>query len=137
MKDNTDPRRTHSAVCVTVQMTPLRRPAARHRILRLYVLHFWRTGFGWARWVISNEDITAVVPDSYPQNYAMPVAKILKINSALGDLGLNRKTFLLSSRGACPRRSKVYHLSNDRLWRAPCKGGAFQWVQAPPGKRSS
>ena len=88
MKDNTDPRRTHSAVCVTVQMTPLRRPAARHRILRLYVLHFWQTGFGWARWVISNEDITAVVPDSYPQNYAMPVAKIFKINSALGDLGL-------------------------------------------------
>jgi len=24
--------------------------------------------------------------------------------------------------------------TNDRLWRAPCKGGAFQWVQAPPGK---
>ena len=117
MKDNADPRRIHSAVCVTVQMTPLRRPAARHRILRLYVLHFWQTGFGWARWVISNEDITAVVPDSYPQNYAMPVAKILKINSALGDLGLNRMTFLLSSRGACPRRSEVYHLSNDRLWR--------------------
>ena len=22
-------------------------------------------------------------------------------------------------------------------WRAPCKGGAFQWVQAPPGNRSS
>jgi hypothetical protein len=26
---------------------------------------------------------------------------------------------------------------NDRLWRAPCKGGAFQWVQVPPGNRSS
>ncbi|MBR0799429.1 acyltransferase, partial [Bradyrhizobium jicamae] len=25
----------------------------------------------------------------------------------------------------------------SRLWRAPCKGGAFQWVQAPPGNRSS
>ncbi len=24
-----------------------------------------------------------------------------------------------------------------RLWRAPCKGGAFQRVQAPPGNRSS
>src|SRR5216683_3919267 len=24
-----------------------------------------------------------------------------------------------------------------RSWRAPCKGGAFQWVQAPPGNRSS
>jgi len=24
-----------------------------------------------------------------------------------------------------------------RCWRAPCKGGAFQWVQAPPGNRSS
>ena len=24
-----------------------------------------------------------------------------------------------------------------RFWRAPCKGGAFQWVQAPPGNRSS
>ena len=23
------------------------------------------------------------------------------------------------------------------IWRAPCKGGAFQWVQAPPGNRSS
>jgi hypothetical protein len=22
-----------------------------------------------------------------------------------------------------------------RSWRAPCKGGAFQWVQAPPGWR--
>jgi hypothetical protein len=83
----------------------------------MYVLYFWQTGFGWARWVISNEDITAVVPDSYPQNYAMPVAKILKINSALGDLGFNRMTFLLSSRGASPRTSEVYHLSNDRLWR--------------------
>jgi hypothetical protein len=98
-------------------MTPLRRHAARHRILRLYVLHFWQTGFGWSRWVISNEDITALVPDSYPQNYAMPVATILKINSALGDLGFNRMIFLLSSRGACPRRSEVYHFSNDRLWR--------------------
>ena len=26
---------------------------------------------------------------------------------------------------------------NDGFWRAPCKGGAFQWVQAPPGNRSS
>src|SRR6266446_1008786 len=26
---------------------------------------------------------------------------------------------------------------NVRSWRAPCKGGAFQWVQAPPGNRSS
>jgi hypothetical protein len=25
----------------------------------------------------------------------------------------------------------------DRYWCAPCKGGAFQWVQVPPGKRSS
>jgi MFS family permease len=24
-----------------------------------------------------------------------------------------------------------------RSWRAPCKGGAFQWVQIPPGNRSS
>jgi transposase-like protein len=24
-----------------------------------------------------------------------------------------------------------------RVWRAPCKGGAFQWVKAPPGNRSS
>src|SRR5258708_35548736 len=23
------------------------------------------------------------------------------------------------------------------IWRAPWKGGAFQWVQVPPGKRSS
>ena len=22
-----------------------------------------------------------------------------------------------------------------RYWRAPCKGGAFQWVQTPPGRR--
>jgi hypothetical protein len=28
-------------------------------------------------------------------------------------------------------------LWNDRFWRAPCKGGAFQWVQTPPGNRSS
>jgi hypothetical protein len=26
---------------------------------------------------------------------------------------------------------------NVCLWRAPCKGGAFQWVQVPPGNRSS
>ena len=26
---------------------------------------------------------------------------------------------------------------DGRLWRAPWKGGAFQWVQVPPGKRSS
>jgi hypothetical protein len=26
---------------------------------------------------------------------------------------------------------------NVRSWRAPCKGGAFQWVQARPGNRSS
>ena len=26
---------------------------------------------------------------------------------------------------------------NVRLGCAPCKGGAFQWVQAPPGNRSS
>jgi hypothetical protein len=24
-----------------------------------------------------------------------------------------------------------------RVGSAPCKGGAFQWVQAPPGNRSS
>jgi hypothetical protein len=28
-------------------------------------------------------------------------------------------------------------IGNDRLTCAPCKGGAFQWVQAPPGNRSS
>jgi len=28
-------------------------------------------------------------------------------------------------------------LANARFWRAPCKGGAFLWVQIPPGKRSS
>ena len=22
----------------------------------------------------------------------------------------------------------------DRFWRAPCKGGVFQWVKAPPGE---
>jgi len=27
--------------------------------------------------------------------------------------------------------------SDVRIWRAPWKGGAFQWVQVPPGKRSS
>ena len=32
------------------------------------------------------------------------------------------------------RRNRV---SDFRSWRAPCKGGAFQWVQAPPGNRSS
>src|SRR5258705_9957303 len=26
---------------------------------------------------------------------------------------------------------------NGRDWRAPCKGGAFQWVQIPSGNRSS
>jgi hypothetical protein len=26
---------------------------------------------------------------------------------------------------------------NGRYLRAPCEGGAFQWVQAPPGDRSS
>jgi hypothetical protein len=26
---------------------------------------------------------------------------------------------------------------NGRDWRAPCKGGAFQWVKVPPGNRSS
>lgn len=27
--------------------------------------------------------------------------------------------------------------TNDRSGCAPCKGGAFQWVRIPPGKRSS
>jgi hypothetical protein len=27
--------------------------------------------------------------------------------------------------------------ANVAYWRAPCKDGAFQWVQAPPGNRSS
>jgi len=26
-------------------------------------------------------------------------------------------------------------LTEFRFWRAPSKGGAFQWVQAPPGNR--
>src|SRR5450631_2596696 len=33
-------------------------------------------------------------------------------------------------------RSKADY-GSDRFWRAPWKGGAFQWVQAPPGNRSS
>ena len=28
-------------------------------------------------------------------------------------------------------------LPMSALGRAPCKGGAFQWVQTPPGNRSS
>ena len=28
-------------------------------------------------------------------------------------------------------------IRNDRFTCAPCQGGAFQWVQAPPGNRSS
>jgi hypothetical protein len=32
---------------------------------------------------------------------------------------------------------KLGLLSNVWFWRAPCKGGAFQWVQDPPGNRSS
>jgi hypothetical protein len=36
------------------------------------------------------------------------------------------------------RADEVIDRSDDfRVWRAPCKGGAFQWVQAPPGNRSS
>ena len=30
-----------------------------------------------------------------------------------------------------------FAIRNDRLTCAPCQGGAFQWVQAPPGNRSS
>src|SRR6202022_1127739 len=26
------------------------------------------------------------------------------------------------------------HGKRVRCWRAPCKGGAFQWVQVPPGQ---
>ena len=38
----------------------------------------------------------------------------------------------------CIGMGDVDHYStNDRFWRAPCKGGAFQWVQGPPGNRSS
>jgi hypothetical protein len=25
--------------------------------------------------------------------------------------------------------------ANGKLWCAPCKGGAFQWVRVPPGKQ--
>ena len=36
------------------------------------------------------------------------------------------------------RADEVIERNGDfRSWRAPCKGGAFQWVQAPPGNRSS
>jgi len=31
----------------------------------------------------------------------------------------------------------VWRLVKVRCWRAPCKDGAFQWVQVPPGNRSS
>jgi len=49
--------------------------------------------------------------------------------------------FAKSNRAKLP--SSVNPLGDDeqrrlvRLWRAPWKGGAFQWVQIPPGKRSS
>ena len=33
--------------------------------------------------------------------------------------------------GCC---SRLNWPGNVGFWRAPCKGGAFQWVQAPPGK---
>ena len=35
------------------------------------------------------------------------------------------------------RRGEKVIWPDFRIWRAPCKGGAFQWVQAPPGNRSS
>src|SRR5215468_5086146 len=35
------------------------------------------------------------------------------------------------------RRSDCCSGVNDRFWRAPWQGGAFQWVQVPPGERSS
>src|ERR1700735_2311639 len=36
-----------------------------------------------------------------------------------------------------PNATSKVAISNDRLTCAPCQGGAFQWVQAPPGNRSS
>jgi hypothetical protein len=46
---------------------------------------------------------------------------------------------LLAHAGGMNERTdsrRLYQL-NDRYWRAPWKGGAFQWVQTPPGNRSS
>ncbi len=43
----------------------------------------------------------------------------------------------LPSRKACLNRAKKRTCGNGRFWRAPCKGGAFQRVQVPPGIRSS
>ena len=40
------------------------------------------------------------------------------------------------SSGGKPRLGRITKMG-DRYLRAPWKGGAFQWVRAPPGERSS
>ena len=65
----------------------------------------------------------------------------IMLSSSNMSAGSTSKLSLASSSGpslAC-RATIVRPLvmsQNDRLWRAPCKGGAFQWVQVPPGRSS-
>ena len=57
--------------------------------------------------------------------------RLRSIAAAFGLLWLRTRPMGAPQRGA----HGVY--SNVFFWRAPCKGGAFQWVQGPPGNRSS
>jgi|SRR6266404_3204177 len=67
-----------------------------------------------------------------------PGASQILLQDLSGNLG---ELFLigppLTRRVRAFRQSCLMFLRNVGLWRAPWKGGAFQWVQVPPGKRSS
>jgi hypothetical protein len=61
------------------------------------------------------------------------VWKITGINFAnVYDIGGNEVTILTQS-----WMLFLGSIFNVCLWRVPCKGGALQWVQTPPGNRSS
>jgi hypothetical protein len=52
--------------------------------------------------------------------------------------GLSLLVSCHSVKGRYPSSCDIHSAISDvRFTCAPCKGGAFQWVQAPPGNRSS
>jgi copper transport protein len=64
---------------------------------------------------------------------------VLQLMSGEGTLlPVKQATLVLTlpERGIEPLARRAV-LGADRYWRAPCKGGAFQWVKVPPGNRSS
>src|ERR1700679_2659538 len=66
----------------------------------------------------------------YPNSVGMKARPL-----ALGLVAQNARIAL--GLGDRPAASEAVAIRNVRLTCAPCKGGTFQWVRAPPGNRSS